>query len=389
MHPRHRTVLWAVFLTTVVWLLHSGLNASREPAFAFGVITDVQYADVDDGTGFGGRDRRFFRGSLETLAAAQRHWSQGKDTLSFAAQLGDLVDGRNVKLGSSASALERALGLLQHVPCRVLSLVGNHDLYNFDRETLAARLATRPDGHEFYSIAPAPGWRVVILDAYQESVLGWPEGDVRRRRAERWLAEHNSNDLSDGGAWFNGLTGTARRAVPFNGAFGREQLAWLRRTLRAARSADERVIILSHVVLSPLACDGTTMAWDYDAALAIIHERDGENEEARTPRPAAHKPAKPLVALVLCGHDHHGGYHRDDRGVHHLTLRSPLNTGAAGRAFGRIVVSADSLELRGPRLDDLLPLSDRWPLAERPPVTTSSSSSGGDGVEEVMRFPCG
>ena len=43
--------------------------------------------------------------------------------------------------------------------------------------------------------------------------------------------------------------------------------------------------------------------------------------------------SRPTVAMVLAGHDHHGGYHHDAHSnVHHLTLRSPLNDGAAGHA---------------------------------------------------------
>ena len=42
-------------------------------------------------------------------------------------------------------------------------------------------------------------------------------------------------------------------------------------------------------------------------------------------------------------------------GIHHLTLRSPLNKGRDGNAYGVIDVHADRLELRGPSLEDLLP----------------------------------
>ena len=54
-------------------------------------------------------------------------------------------------------------------------------------------------------------------------------------------------------------------------------------------AAGERVVILSHVVLHPAACDGSTMVWDYEDALHEIH-RSG------------------VVMAVLCGHDHKGGF---------------------------------------------------------------------------------
>ena len=40
------------------------------------------------------------------------------------------------------------------------------------------------------------------------------------------------------------------------------------------------------------------MLWDYEEALREIH-RAG------------------CVVAVICGHDHAGGYHRDEAGVHH------------------------------------------------------------------------
>ena len=364
--PTHRRIILTGLAISAGLFIFSSSGSSSQPEFSIGLITDVQYADVEDGTGFGGRDRRYFRGSLEVLSAAMDYFIIRRPTL--VAQLGDLIDGRNVKSGTSEAAFSRALTVLRRAPCRVLSLVGNHDLYNYDRATLAKRLSTAPDGgREFYSFTPVAGWRVVVLDALQESILGVPEGDVRRRRAERWLAEHNPNDLSDGGAWFHGLKGHARRSVPFNGALGREQLLWLRRTLRSASSAAERVVVLSHVVLAPQACDGTTMAWDYDSALSLLRERHTDETQ-------------PVVALVLCGHDHHGGYHRDDSGIHHLTLRSPLNSGAAGRAFALLEMHAKHLLLRGPKLADVLPRSDRWALANRPPTLTL------DDGEETMRL---
>ena len=192
-------------------------------------------------------------------------------------------------------------------------------------------------GTFYHAFSPARGWRVLCLDAFQESVLGRPAGDPHLRRAERVLALHNRNDLRRGDTWFRGLHGHARRFVPYNGAFGREQLRWLRAELSRAARSGTRVVLLSHVVLSPEACDGTTMAWDYDLALEIVRESGA-------------------VVMVICGHDHAGGYHRDVDGTHHLTLRSPLTTGSAGHAFGILQVHADRVELIGQALEDLLPV---------------------------------
>ena len=52
---------------------------------------------------------------------------------------------------------------------------------------------------------------------------------------------------------------TAIRFTPVNGALGQEQLEWIGKQLAAAQASRERLILLSHVVLHPDACGGTTM----------------------------------------------------------------------------------------------------------------------------------
>ena len=111
--------------------------------------------------------------------------------------------------------------------------------------------------------------------------------------------------------------------------------------------------------------------------------------------------------MVLCGHDHKGGYHRARGGVHHLTLCSPLNKGRDGKAYGLVEVHHDRIELRGPALRDLLPVhaaddadlddgADRGRRWWRPRGWRSRwgerqsrlpAVEDGRGGEDLMRFP--
>ena len=86
--------------------------------------------------------------------------------------------------------------------------------------------------------------------------------------------------------------------------------------------------------------------------------------------------------MVLCGHDHRGGYHRDHAGVHHLTLCSPLNKGVEGHAYGLVQVHDDHIELAGPRVDDVL----RVPEKERAGLEVAAAERHGVRCE-VRRFP--
>lgn len=264
-------------------------------ALAFGIIADVQYADADDGTDRNGKVPRHYRGALDVLRRAVDYFNGfGDAQLSFVAQLGDLIDGKNAPAESDA-ALATTLAIIQHSTTPFVHLVGNHELYNFDRLALAAKLGTRPSGRtvEFYATQPAPGWRVLVLDGFQEAVIGWPEHDERRQRAVAFLRAKRlacgrpaDADPSD---WMVGLSGADRRFNPYNGGFGARQLQWVRAQLCQAAEAGERVLVLSHLVLHAEACKKATMAWDCDEALSALHSQPG------------------VVAAVFCGHEHEGG----------------------------------------------------------------------------------
>ena len=91
--------------------------ASEKPAFSFGVIADVQWADDEDGFNYDRSVARRYRGAFRTLERAVEWWCSLPTPPSFIAQLGDLLDGINVKLGQSAPALEAALRALRRAPC--------------------------------------------------------------------------------------------------------------------------------------------------------------------------------------------------------------------------------------------------------------------------------
>ena len=393
-------------------------RAASAPLFTFGIIADVQWADAEDGSNYDRTVVRHYRGAFRTLQRAVDWWRALPEPPSFIAQLGDIIDGVNVRLGQSAPALEAALSELRRAPCPSVNLVGNHELYNFDRRALAAAGWLRHGDREYYSFSPAAGWRVVVLDPYQLALIGHAQDDPRRLAAVELLRRKNPgvHPSGSGGAWFEGVRGYDRRFVPYNGGLGgraaqlaachplsschpssapigEEQLRWLRSELAAASAAGERVIVLCHVILEPRACGGSTMAWDYEEALEAV--RSGE--------------AGGCVAAVLCGHDHSGKYHCDDAGtprarpppldaarvgepasggvgVHHCTFSSPLNKGDEGCAFGVVHVFADAIEIRGPRVDDALPIVRGGKPTGRPAARRCAADAF-SGECESVRLP--
>ena len=267
------------------------------PDFSFGVIADVQWADAPDGSNFAKTVLRCYRGAFTQLTKAVDFWNTLPLPPSYIAQLGDLIDGINQK--SNLDQSERALGMavaeLARAPAPSVNLVGNHELYNFNRAELAAAAWMRHGDKEFYSFAPAAGWRVLVLDAYQIGLIGYGHDldDPRRKEAERLLAEKNPNvepvgkgvspDSPEarlgarGADWFAsiGKKSRCRSTVPAasssRGAF----------RAAAAAKANERVIVMSHVILEPGACDGITTVW-------IMRRRSSSS--APTRRAAASSP---------------------------------------------------------------------------------------------------
>ena len=223
-----------------------------------GLIADVQYCDLEDGTDFTGVQVRRYRHSLEVLARAVEDWnSQGQ--VLFLAQLGDLVDGKagaGVKdAESSEKALEAVTKVLAGRECKdVVNVIGNHELYNFSRERLGQLLdVSRGEDSTWFSFLPLPDYklRIVVLDSYDISTIESCKVE-ENSKAVSYLREHNHNDVTRFGVdWSAGLEGLERRFMPYNGMVGEEQLAWLERSLEEAAGAGERVLVLCHVPLCP------------------------------------------------------------------------------------------------------------------------------------------
>lgn len=190
-------------------------RAASAPLFTFGIIADVQWADAEDGSNYDRTVVRHYRGAFRTLQRAVDWWRALPEPPSFIAQLGDIIDGVNVRLGQSAPALEAALSELRRAPCPSVNLVGNHELYNFDRRALAAAGWLRHGDREYYSFSPAAGWRVVVLDPYQLALIGHAQDDPRRLAAVDLIGRENpSVDPSGaGGEWFKDVSGYNRRFV--------------------------------------------------------------------------------------------------------------------------------------------------------------------------------
>uniref|UniRef100_A0A3Q2QZG3 Manganese-dependent ADP-ribose/CDP-alcohol diphosphatase n=1 Tax=Fundulus heteroclitus TaxID=8078 RepID=A0A3Q2QZG3_FUNHE len=312
--------------------------APQPPLFTFGLIADVQYADIDDGFNFTRTRRRYYRSSLQLLKNALRSWSESAVKPAFILQLGDLIDGFNKPRGASQRALDAVLREFASCPVRVHHVWGNHEFYNFSRsELVGSPLDSSPyadsrpsevpgqDPIYAYQFSPFPGFTFVVLDGYDVSLLGRQESSEQYNNAMNLIKLYNNNEDLNCPPELE----CHSRFTMFNGGYSREQLDWLESVLSAADEKQERVTIVSHLPVHPYSTDSVCLAWNYEDLLAVIRSHS-------------------CVVCYMAGHAHDAGYCLDqDTGVHHLTVDGVIETVPDSDAYGTVSVYADRMVLVG------------------------------------------
>jgi len=315
------------------------------PTFSFGIVADIQYANVPDGTSYAGIPR-FYRHSLDVARHAAQHYQEEK--VSLVVNLGDIVDGKaqdveahggdkppnDVDPGHAAidDVLE-ALSVYNHGP--ILHTYGNHELYNLHRDDLGRKLdipfVMEPCGDLVgYRSHCHGGVRFVVLDTYDVSLMQrCPQTSQKWRKAEAILAQHNPNFPKYENSP-QGLSGVKKRYVAFNGAIDVLQLEWLQLTLESARERCEKVVVISHQPILPGSSASVCLVWNYPEVLQIL------------------RSFSDVVVVSFSGHAHKGGYKRDTvSGIHFRVIEAVLENNHPHKTYGLCDVYQDRLILRG------------------------------------------
>jgi manganese-dependent ADP-ribose/CDP-alcohol diphosphatase len=266
--------------------------APPNPLLTFGLITDVQYADVDPE---GERHYRESPGKLKTAVA----WLATKK-LPFTLHLGDFID-RDFK------AFAAVLPLLDGLGHPVHHLLGNHDYTVADGEKagIVAKLGMPGDYYQFSS----SGVRFVMLDTNEVSTYKYPAGSPKELEAEAILQKL--------------AVEKSPNAHPWNGGLSAAQLEWLERELTAADAAKEPVILCGH---HPFLPADNLQAWNVDGVFAVIDRHTS-------------------VVAYFNGHNH-AGAEVMRKGVPYITFKSVLHEPGVN-AFSAIRLFADRLEIEG------------------------------------------
>jgi manganese-dependent ADP-ribose/CDP-alcohol diphosphatase len=324
----------------------SPLSSTRTaPRFSFGVVADIQYAPIPDGHSHLGVPR-YYRGALTAARTAASHFQREK--LPIVLNLGDVVDGKcqeietwggnptppGIDPGHQAvdDVLEE-LSVYQYG--RVIHAYGNHCLYNLDRHDMQRKLnipfVTETSGELVgYSSYSHDGIRFLVIDSYDVALMRrCQESSEKYKQADEILRQNNPNYPESQNSP-EGLVELERRYVAFNGAVGPTQLKWLRQELTATRQQGEKAIILSHQPILPGSCSPTCLIWNYQDVLDVL--RDFSD----------------VVMACFAGHDHTGGYQRDDQsGIHFRVFEGVLESPDPIATYAIVHVHEDGLVVCG------------------------------------------
>ncbi|XP_060071508.1 manganese-dependent ADP-ribose/CDP-alcohol diphosphatase-like [Ylistrum balloti] len=278
---------------------------------SFGIIADVQYGDLEERYNFHKTRLRNYRKSLGKLERAVTNWTiKGVDCVL---QLGDIIDGLNTVHNASGSALASVIDILNLFPGPIYHTWGNHELYNFTQEELKRSLlfsgnmpqCACPDGKTYYSFNIHRKLKVVVLNCYEISMLGLPKDSAEYKEAYELISKNNPNESLNNP---DGLQGSNRRFVKFNGMVSNSQLKWLKEILQKAEEDQENVIIMGHVPICEKSTNNMFLCLNYAEIMAAIAT---------------------YSACVLCyfaGHYHEGGSYVDSSGILHVTFAGVIES---------------------------------------------------------------
>jgi len=261
--------------------------------FSFGIVTDIQYANID------ARPPHLFRAAPQKLARCVADWN--RQDLAFAVQLGDIVQGNGE---NTLGELEHVLSILSDFQKPMCHVVGNHCL----EISLPVLLEKFGLDAPYYDFA-VQGVRFIVLHSMEVSIFSRPKDGEVYKIAEVTLEKNPELKF-------------------WTGALAVAQFEWLRTKLRLAKSQNERVIIFNHLPAHEDTTDSDSgLLWNAQELRGLLAESG-------------------CVVAHINGHHHSGGY-AEENGVHYATLEALLDSPEDSTAYGIVEVHDDQLLLKG------------------------------------------
>eukprot|EP01110_Echinostelium_bisporum_P013639 TRINITY_DN95_c0_g1_i1.p1 TRINITY_DN95_c0_g1~~TRINITY_DN95_c0_g1_i1.p1 ORF type:complete len:302 (-),score=38.43 TRINITY_DN95_c0_g1_i1:142-1047(-) len=274
--------------------------------FSFGVISDVQYANKPLI-----RPGRFERDAMVKLQAGLDHWKTFHEInpLQCIVNLGDIIDAHQedgdgfIKDAESMSQIMNTFNSLNNI--NKYHVLGNHCVWNLGRSYAMKELGLKKG---YYDIKMSDGWRFVILDGTDMSVM---KDSMLVDEAMAYRQENSHRILDD-----------------WNGGFGRTQKEWLAKIISDAKVSGEKLILFCHWPILNL--------WDSKYDIDLLWNADDVIQMLD----------KDVVFMWMSGHMHENGY-RFHNGIHHLTLSGVVSTPIGEQAHAIVHVNDEDVVIEG------------------------------------------
>lgn len=225
--------------------------AMNSATFSFGIIADVQFADVEPW-----KDRHFRNAPLKLRHAIERF---NYEQVDFVVNLGDLID-------RDFENFDRIQSLLRTLKVPIWNIAGNHD-YEVDSsfyESVHSKLEIPGDG---YFAFDHKGWRMIFLNGCEISTFANRKNTTQYQQAEKLLLQKTI------------------QANEWNGGLGHQQIQWLKHMLNDAEAEKLRTAIFCHFPVYP---SNKHNLLDESEAMSVIAEKSPD--------------------LWISGHNHHGNF---------------------------------------------------------------------------------
>lgn len=281
-----------IFLLLIIPLIYFGCSTSNEPIFSFGVVSDIQYADVES------HDVRHYRESLKKLQECVDTLNTKK--LTFVIQLGDFIEKNYASFDTVFSVFNKLNMPKYHA-------LGNHDFSIRDRykESINKKFGLEREYYDF----KIDSWRFIVLDGHDISFHKRWEGSEIYSQSIKIHSELQHKNQQNAQKW--------------NGAIGKAQLEWLKNKLNQANSQNEKVILFCHYPVFPR--EWHTL-WNDEELLSLIDNFD-------------------CIVAYINGHNHAGNYAARNN-KHYLTIKGMVDT-PDENSFAVVDVYTDSLKVTG------------------------------------------
>lgn len=329
---------------------------NSKPQIKLGILSDVQYANIDDRVSSSGT-KRYYRNTLNSLEQAISAWTL--QDVNCVVNLGDIIDAYNMVTDTSEQALQAVLDVFEKLPTGVdvRHVLGNHCVcHPVERECLLDKLGMKmrcsilPESPEsgYYSFIPHESWKMIVLDGSDVSTYAWNEthpnykeaaeiltsnSDIKvlpdNEKLRKFLKASRKDDSISEADFTESLKGLDKRFVFYNGAVSQKQLKWFAEELEDAKTCQQNVMVFCHMPLLPGICRPGMLLWNYDEVLETMHEYSE------------------TVRGVFCGHVHHWGFQQDEYGIPHMVLPAVLETEPGQEGHGMVEAYEDKLIISG------------------------------------------